>query len=209
VRTTFVRFVCGAALAVLASGCGDVARQGRGPSQIVIDALEAASGADPENVGNTLNSDVITIVERQVGSETFQVPTVFNDLGQVTMSLILKNPGTAENPTTPSTINQVTFTRYRVTYRRADGRNQPGVDVPYDFDGAMTITVPPSGSVTGNFTLVRHTAKEEAPLRALTTNGVLISTIAEITFYGRDQAGNEVSASGSILVVFGNFGDPE
>ena len=208
-RTTFVTLVCGTALAVLTSGCGDFVRQGRGPSQVVVESLEAASGADPENVGNTLNSDVITIVERQVGSETFQVPTVFSDLGQVTMSLILKNPGTADAPTTPSTINQVTFTRYRVTYRRSDGRNQPGVDVPYDFDGAMTFTVPPSGSVTANFTLVRHTAKEEAPLRALSTSGVLISTIAEVTFYGRDQAGNELSVNSTMLVVFGDFGDPE
>jgi hypothetical protein len=28
-----------------------------------------------------------------------------------------------------------------------------------------------------------------------------------VTFYGHDQAGNEVSATGSIQVDFGNFGD--
>ena len=47
-------------------------------------------------------------------------------------------------------------------YIRADGRNTPGVDVPYGFDGALTATV--SGSTTVGFELVRHIAKEEAPL---------------------------------------------
>jgi hypothetical protein len=37
----------------------------------------------------------------------------------------------------------------------------------------------------------------------------MISTIADVTFYGRDQAGNDVSATGSIGIDFGNFGDPQ
>ena len=51
-------------------------------------------------------------------------------------------------------------------YVRSDGRNQQGVDVPYDFDGALTFTAPASGA-TGDFTLVRVQAKLEAPLMAL------------------------------------------
>ena len=58
------------------------------------------------------------------------------------------------------------------------------------------------------FELVRHLAKEEAPLKALTVNNVIISTIAEITFYGHDQTGREVSVTGRMSVDFGNFGDP-
>jgi len=50
---------------------------------------------------------------------------------------------------------------------------------------------------------------KEAPLRALATNPDIISTIADVTFYGHDQAGNDVSATGSITVDFGNFGDPQ
>ena len=49
------------------------------------------------------------------------------------------------------------------------------------------------------FTLVRNIAKDEAPLQALTVNGVIISTIAEVTFYGHDQTGREVSAVGEHL----------
>jgi hypothetical protein len=210
VRSTASKFVAAAWLAVLTAGCGDLVRQGRGPSQVVITRLEAASGAEPEEFGGTLSSDVITLVDRQLpGGGTTLVPTIFADLGQVTMTLVLKDPATLDVANTPSVINQVTFTRYRVTYRRADGRNSPGVDIPYAFDGAMTLTVPPSGEVTGSFLLVRQTAKQEAPLRSLQTSNVLLQAIADVTFYGQDQAGNEVAASGSILVTFGDFGDPE
>ena len=67
--------------------------------------------------------------------------------------------------------------------------------------------IPVGSVVTSGFEFVRHTAKLEAPLAALATNGVIISTVADVTFFGRDQAGNDVSATGSIGVQFGNFGD--
>ena len=102
----------------------------------------------------------------------------------------------------------MTITRYRVVYRRTDGHNTPGVDVPFPFDSAVTVTIGSEGGSTG-FQLVRTSAKQEAPLRALVNNPDIISTIAEVTFYGRDQAGNEVSVTGSIGVDFGNFGDPQ
>ena len=44
-------------------------------------------------------------------------------------------------PTTP--INAITLTRYRVDFRRTDGRNTPGVDVPYGFDGGLGISDQP------------------------------------------------------------------
>jgi hypothetical protein len=83
------------------------------------------------------------------------------------------------------------------------------VDVPYAFDGAATFTVAPEGSSIGGFTLVREVAKREAPLATLVSGSTLITTIAYVTFYGRDQAGNDVSVTGLIEVTFGNFGDPQ
>ena len=61
--------------------------------------------------------------------------------------------------------NAITVNRYRVVYRRSDGRNTPGVDVPYAFDGARR----PSRSARATtspipFVLVRVQAKLEAPL---------------------------------------------
>ena len=196
------------ALAFASTSCGDVARSGRAPQQLVIDLLEGASGADPEEFTTTILSDVQTLIETQVGGQTVRVPTVFNDLGRVTFRTIAKNQTLA---TAPTDLNSITINRYRVTFTRSDGRNTPGVDVPYGFDGAFTVTVPTEGTVTGGFDLVRHQQKVEPPLRNLVNGGQarFISTIAEITFFGRDQAGNEVIAVGTMSVNFGDWADPD
>lgn len=202
--------VIGIAAALGLAGCGEVARTGRSPAFLIINALEAASGASPDEFGTILFSDALTIVERQVEGQTVRVPTIFADNGRVTLSLALKDPGIPGSPSSPSTINSITVTRYRVTFRRADGRNTPGVDVPYGFDGGITVTVSGEGTVTAGFDLVRHTSKEEPPIRNLINSGGanLINTIAEVTFWGHDQAGNAVSVTGNITVSFGDFGDP-
>jgi hypothetical protein len=198
-----------AASALLGAGCGSYVRdQGRGPTQATVAVLEGAPGAEPDKFGTNLSSDVITNVRKTIAGTQVLVPTIFADNGRVTMSLMLKDPGGPGSPTTPTAVNDVTFTRYRVVYTRTDGRNTPGVDVPYPFDSAATFTVAGGATVTAGFDLVRVTAKEEAPLRALVTNPQFISVIAEVTFYGKDRAGNDVSASGSIGITFGNFGDP-
>jgi hypothetical protein len=196
--------------AVAASGsCGDVVRTGRSPAYLVINTLQASSGGSSAGeLSGTLLSDVITIVTKPAPcSENSPCPTIFNDLGSVELRLALRDVGTATNPTTPTQNNEVTITRYHVQYRRADGRNVPGVDVPYGFDGGVTGTVPVSGTLMLGFELVRHIAKQEAPLRQLIDSPVIISTIADVTFFGHDQVGHEVSVTGSILVDFGNFGD--
>ncbi len=197
---TAARLMAVVALTLLSASCGDVTRQGTGSAYLIINSLDAASGADPTKFGATLNSDVLTVVD--------DVPTIFNDLGRVRLRLAMKDVGTTTSPTSPTTNNFITINRYRVRYLRADGRNTPGVDVPYGFDGAFTGTVSAS-ELTVAFELVRHIAKEEAPLRALARNyAVIISTIAEITFYGTDQTGHDASVTGQLLVSFGDFGDP-
>jgi hypothetical protein len=196
-----------ALLASTASGCGEVARNGRSPVMAIVESLEAMSGGTDGVMGGTLNSDVIVVVERdeQDGGDYF---TVFNDTAEVSIRLQLKDPGVPGVSAAPSPLNDVTFTRYRVEYQRADGRNTPGVDVPYPFDSAMTFTACGCGSTaSAGFTIVRHTAKNEAPLAALADSSVVISTIAKVTFYGQDLAGNDVIATGNIGVFFGNFGD--
>lgn len=187
-------------LFVMASvSCGSMTREGTASSFLIIDAIDAASGADPEEFGGDLSSDVVTIVD--------DVPTVFADAARVTFSLALKDPGPAGAPLTPTTNNAITVNRYRVRYIRSDGRNKEGVDVPYAFDGAFTATV--FDRTQASFTLVRSQAKSEAPVAALASSFVVISTIAEITFYGHDQTGREVIATGRIGVHFANWGDPE
>ena len=195
--------------AASAAGCGDVVRQGRSPSFLVIDSLTAASGARAGTFGTQLESDVQTLVNQTIDGKQVRVPTILEDLGQVTLHITLKDQGAPGAVAAPSPINQVTINRYHVHYVRADGRNTQGVDVPYDFDGAFTVTVGDT-AVSAAFILVRIQSKEEAPLRALINQGGRnsILAIAEVTFYGRDQAGNEVQQTGSINVNFADWADP-
>lgn len=180
---------------VWGTSCTTAVRQGRGSSYLIIDALTAASGAKPNEFSATLQSDVIT------------AGTVYQDSGTVTLRLGMKNP---TSPVDPTTNNEITVTSYHVSFSRADGRNTPGVDVPYAFDGAITGTVKLSTSLSVAFPLVRAQAKLEAPLLALRGQGgaLLISTFAQVTFYGHDQSGNEVSVTGTISVNFADWGDP-
>jgi hypothetical protein len=191
------------ALLVTSTGCGDVVRQGRSPAFLVIDTLTAARGSTPANFSATLSSDVITNVTTPLPcSVTAPCRTTFNDLGRAVLSMAMKD-ATLQ----PTTNNQMTIRRYRVDYSRSDGRNVPGRDVPYGFDGALTATIPAGGAATVGFEIVRNVAKEEAPLVQLINGANFLDTIVTITFYGTDQVGNAVSVTGSILVTFGNFAD--
>lgn len=206
--------VASATAAVALAGsisCGDVARTGKSPSMIVIDSLQAASGADPGSLSGFLLSDVVTLVEQTVEGQTVRVPTIYNDVGQATLRLVLKDQGgIGDGGTLPTTLNAVTLKRYHIEYRRSDGRNTPGVDVPWPVDGGVSMTLT-GGTVLVPFEMVRHQAKLEAPLRAMAFGGgrIFISTIAEVTFFGTDLAGNDVQAMGTISVSFGDYADPE
>lgn len=200
-----------AAVALLAGSvsCGNIAEQGKAPVTVIIDSLEAASGADPGDMCGFLLSDVQTLVEQQVDGETVQVPTVFNDVARASMRLIAKDAGNQQNALAPTPWNSVTINRYRITFVRADGRNTPGVDVPFPVDGAVTVTLGQAPTVVP-FEIVRHQQKLEQPLRSLASFGgrLFISTIAEVTFYGVDTVGNAVQAKGTISVSFSDYADP-
>jgi hypothetical protein len=185
-------------LAVASASCGSAVRQGTGTSFLIVKQLEFAKGSEPEAFTSNLLSDVVTVVDNNA--------TFFNDLARVTFSLGLKDPGPAGSPSSPTQNQFITVDRYHVRFVRADGRNTPGVDVPYEFDGAFTVTVG-SSEAEGGFTVVRNIAKREAPLQALRSNGLILSTIAEITFYGHDQTGHEVVATARSSIDFGNFAD--
>jgi len=184
------------------AGCGD-ADYGRAPATVRLDELVASSGAGSLAFGGYLHSDVVTNVK----VNNVDVPTVFNDVGRVTMSLVLKDPGAPGITNVPSEQNTVQMTHYRVVYRRTDGRNVQGVDVPYAFDSGVTVLVPATGSGQISFDIVRVSAKHEAPLLALASNGQTLDVIADVTFYGKDMHGNNVAVTGSVGITFANYGD--
>jgi len=187
----------------MASCASELTRTGASPAYLVIDSILGAQGNNSSTFGTPLFSDVQTLVDNGTAVRS---AVVYNDLGQVRMRVLLKNPTT---PTGPSSLNSITVNRYHVEYRRSDGRNTPGVDVPYGFDGGATFTVQGDAPTTFAFDVVRNQAKLEPPLKTLVGAGgsVFVSTIAEITFYGRDQAGNEVQVSGTLQVNFGDWAD--
>jgi hypothetical protein len=192
-----IRLVGALVCAVLVSSCGTQTREGTASSYLLLTSLTGASGAKPGGFGTVVFSDVITVVN--------DVPSTFSDPGQATFQLALKDPGPSGSPNTPSQNNFITVSQYHVQYVRSDGHNVQGVDVPYAFDGAVTATVSASASV--GFTLVRHAAKDEAPLKTLQSGSAPLTVIAQVTFYGHDQTGREVSVSGNIEITFSNFGD--
>jgi hypothetical protein len=201
------RILAVAAVAVLTASCGDVVRSSQAPVFLVIDTLQGSSSPS-STLESTISSDVITFVTTGGNcSKDNPCLTYYSDPGSVTMRLVPKDIGPVGVPTAPSSNNEVTITRVHVQYRRADGRNTQGVDVPYAFDGATTGTIPATGTATLGFMLVRNVAKIEPPLVQLASNRDIITTIADVTFYGQDRVGNDVSVTGSIQIDFGNFGD--
>jgi hypothetical protein len=184
--------------ALASASCGDVSRTGRAPAFLVVDLIEAQAGGATEFDG-VLASDVLTC------------GGVIEDVGRVQLRVLLRDPGNPGAPSAPSNLNALQINRYRVTYRRADGRNTPGVDVPYPFDGAITATITTAASTIG-FTLVRVQAKLEAPLIALSGlsgGAIVISTIADVTLYGEDLAGNDFATTASIGVDFTDWADAD
>jgi hypothetical protein len=193
-----VRAAVAAACVIGSAACGsDMLRTGRSPSYLVVEKVE---GIDTAGVAA---ADLRSDVRDDSG-------TVLNDNARVTIRVEAKNPTVAS-----TAINAVTLTRYHVDYRRTDGRNTPGVDVPYSFDGALSVTIDPGSSGQAVFEVVRHQAKLEPPLKnldglsstgeRLVTGLGFLSTIAEITLYGHDGNGNEVSVRAQLDVHFGDF----
>jgi len=198
------RVLTGAVLVAATASCGNVVRSSRAPVMLVVNSLTATRGsATSGSASSNLISDVLTVVTTGgTCSTATPCPTIFGDTGAMSLSLAPKD---IDIPLTSN--NQVTINRVHVSYRRTDGRNQEGVDVPFSYDTAATVTVGTTGASSVGFIIVRNQAKSESPLIQLVTNGQIISGIIDVTVYGTDLVGNAVSATGSIGVSFGNFGD--
>lgn len=205
-QNSYLLRVAAIAVAALTSAsCGsDLMRTGRSPVFLTVNSVEIRNGAT-DDTGSTLQSDVITLVDQTVNGVQTKVPTIFNDVATVTLGVVSKDPTQL-----PTVINAVTVNRYRIAFKRSDGRNTPGVDVPFGWDGAIGLTIAAGSQGDAVFELVRHSSKSEPPLRNLINNGgqQYIYTVAEITFFGFDQNGNEVTVTANVDVAFSDFGDP-
>jgi hypothetical protein len=188
--------------AILTSGCiTEPDSVKKDTTNVLINVVKMTASSNTTTGASTesdfLDSDVC------FANDTVPPCSIFDDNGIVELTAQSKDQ--SQNG---STFDSVVIERYRVTYVRADGRNVPGVDVPYPFDGGVNFTVPFDGtSAKSAFVLVRHSAKTESPLRELAQTGILIATIAQIDFFGHDLAGRAIQVTGYMNIVFGDFGN--
>ena len=186
---------------VFLAGCFKTQTEGNDTTNnfITVVSVEAIQGQGTTTTGDDLFSDIC-----DNSSET--VCVAFNDSALITLRGAPKDQGSPL-----STVNSVVFERYRVSYIRSDGRNVPGVDVPYSFDGATNFSVLADGTTSGRtLMVVRQQAKLETPLRNLRSDAgapgnLILSVIAQIELFGRDGAGRAIKVTAFLNITFADF----
>jgi len=146
--------------------------------------------------------------------------TVFSDV--ITNGGIINDNGVAEIlaiPIDPSETAQITpymdvlIDQIDVEFKRTDGRNTEGVDVPYKFSQPVSMLATINTKISLPFVLIRHVAKIEAPLLALRdvpSREFVLQLIAVVTIHGKDTGGHRVTpVTGYISVWCANFADAE
>jgi hypothetical protein len=171
------------------------------------------------------NSPVIL----RIVSVNGEVPLLsdISDAGLVTANVVevaVANRAKNLQVTTPQVNMAVFMQSYEVVYTRSDGRNVPGVDVPFAISGPLTgvVDVADSGQTLAlGIEVVRIQQKLEPPLRNLraptpgspgttpnTPGGtaIVLTVVAEITVYGETTVGQVVSDSARLQIDFADFG---
>ncbi len=136
---------------------------------------------------NYLQSDV-----QNIDSSTGQ-PYITANSAKATLKVSLLNPTpTAES----SQYNSVTINRYVVSYSRSDGHDTPGVDLPYSFEGSLSVQIDIGSTAAIAFIVVREVAKLEPPLINLlqVTEERVLQVTAKVDFYGQDALGKRLGS---------------
>ena len=194
--TRVIKLLGLAALAIGLAACNPVENKSESASMLLVERMQ---GTNVEGqISDYVQSDVLV---QKAGEAT---GTIFADIGRVTLSCRLLAPAA---PLGASPWNDIVVTRYVVSYSRADGRNTPGVDIPYPFEGSISATFKVGFTSELAYVIVREVAKAEPPLIALVTGGAegVIQATAKVEFYGHDMANKSVKATGYIPIFFANY----
>lgn len=154
--------------------------------------------------GNYLRSDVI-VIDSETGAKS-----IFDDPATATLRATLLDPTPGAQS---SQYNSIRVTRYVVSFFRSDGKNTPGVDVPYSFEGSLSTLIDIGTTTNISFIIVRHVAKLEPPLIDLANSTLeggdelVMQVTARIDFYGHDMINHKVKATGYLTIFFANFAD--
>jgi len=173
--------------------CNKIENDTRSNSILIIKSIKAINWEEEE--ADVLFSDVIVEKEDSI--------YVQSDLAVVELTAELMNP----SPGLESSVyNNIMIDRYIVHFERSDGKNTPGVDVPYPIEGNLSVLVEVGTSVKVSFVVVTINAKREPPLINLVNgNEPEIKATAVIELYGHDLANNKVKATGYLQVFFNNY----
>ena len=195
------------ALTIITYACTQVEDNTRSASLLVVETVSGDPGGPGEEAGVPLFSDVCD--NEDIEPQDPEFCTVFNDNAEVQFANEYLQIGPGSGVGNPSILNDIIVNQYRVDYFRPNGRNTPGVDVPFGIDGTMNLRIAINSSSGGSITVVRHEAKREPPLAELssgTSEGVLTAN-AQLKFFGQDLAGRTVSATGFLEIHFANYGE--
>jgi hypothetical protein len=190
---------------------------------IIVALVMAACSKACNGVENDSTSGTMLQIVSLTGNDlegTDGSTTVFSDV--ITNGSIINDNGVADIIALPLNpmLDSIQITPYMdvlidqidVEFRRTDGRNVEGVDVPYRFTQPMSMLVPINGETQIPFVLIRHVAKLEPPLLALReipSREFILQLVAVVTIHGKDQGGHRVApVTGYITVWCGNFADP-
>jgi hypothetical protein len=201
-NTTSLKRVLGAAAALaviaLAVACNQVENKSQSASLLTVQSILGHDRFGGEST--FLESDVI-IQDAATGGSSWSADSA---TARLTVSTLDPNPLLGV-----SQYNDVQVTRYVVTYSRVDGKNQPGVDVPYSFEGSLSRLIRVGSTENVDFIIVRDVAKQEAPLMNLKGSfmGEVLNITARVDFYGHDLANKTVTATGYLPIYFANFVD--
>lgn len=200
------------AVALVSYACTRVEDNSRSASLLTMTSVQGVTGA-ASGTGQTstpLLSD--TCDSPNTAPQDPQTCVVVNDNADLTFrnDFLQIGPGSGVSGG-PTFLNDVVVSRYRVDYIRPNGRNTPGVDVPFGIDGTMNVTVPANNSATGSIIVVRHEAKREPPLSELDNGPAenVLTANAQIQCYGTDLAGRVVSAIGWLEIHFANYAESQ
>jgi len=175
--------------------CNPIEDDSRSASMLLVDNV---LGTDAEGKsGNFLQSDVV-----------LSSGSIRSDSATATLRAETLDPDPLLGT---SPYNDIVVTRYLVSYTRTDGRNSPGIDVPYPFEGSMSTVVKAGSTASVSFVIVREVAKLEPPLIRLIDLGaeVVLACTAKVEFYGHDTTNRTVKATGYLTIYFANYADEE
>jgi len=193
-RSLRVAALLGAAAVLIA--CNPIENQSQSATLLIVENM---LGTD--HLGNNVN-----FLESDVVQGETTAPIYVADMAIASLRASSLNP----NPNLGvSQYYNIQLTRYVVTFFRSDGRNVPGVDVPYGFEGTVSALIRVGSVVDFPFIIVRQVAKTEPPLINLRRGypDEVLSVTAKVDFYGHDLANRNVATTGYLPVNFANYGD--